>query len=168
MLLAGGWGRGRAGAEQNCFLVIPEGSAQTLVTQSPWTRREHTAVSFDRPHTVSLLTATRLKPGLALVYGLLRSRWFAFPKPLARFWQAHGDLSTWHDPHWQVQRGPVYRHRAGRGGGHHWSGPQVVPSHFWYLPRPAASRGHHPAAVSLGCAWLPPAPFPRAAASPGR
>ena len=39
-----------AGAEQNCFLVIPEGSAKTLVTQRPWTRPEHTAVSFDRPH----------------------------------------------------------------------------------------------------------------------
>lgn len=56
MLLAGG-------TEQNCFLVIPEGSAQTLVTQSPRARREHTAVSFDRPHTVSLLTAeARLGP----------------------------------------------------------------------------------------------------------
>ena len=85
-LVVGGGG----GTEQNCFLVIPKGSAQTLITRAHGLGENTRLSALTGP---TPYPSSRQKPGLALAYGLLRSRWFAFPKPLARFWQAHGDLS---------------------------------------------------------------------------
>lgn len=103
------------------------------------------------PHqALSCLPATSPTLSFAHLQALLGSSCFAFPKPMARSWHGHADLSNCHDSHWWPRAPSPWAQgwkrrrplaiRTHRSGGTP-RGATQVPNHcvHWLLTSPSCS-----------------------------